>query len=156
AFSRARDSPMATKERVTCSSQSGLRLRRRRECVCGSRIDRGVESRMTIVGITVGAHAVHIGLIGAPALLLLGLRAAGRHMRSNDATPGSDSATLRTRAFPITLAALSASAGLLHATVIREHFTEYWLFGAFFIVAASLQLVWAMVVLRRVGRNVLV
>src|SRR5213080_2325749 len=111
---------------------------------------------MTIVGITVGAHAVHIGLIGAPALLLLGLRAAGRHMRSNDATPGSDSATLRTRAFPITLSALSASAGLLHATVIREHFTEYWLFGAFFIVAASLQLVWAMVVLRRVGRNVLV
>ena len=110
---------------------------------------------MTIVAISVGNHAVHIGLISAPALLLFVLRLAGRRARSKEATLGSDSTAFRIGAFPMTLAALSACAGLLHATVIREHLSEYWLFGAFFIVAASMQVIWAAMVLRRISRTLI-
>ena len=109
---------------------------------------------MTIVGIAAGSHAVHIGLVGAPAFVLIGLRLADRRARTKSRTPDSDSVPPQKQdALLATLAALSASAGLLHATVIREHLKEYWLFGAFFIVAASLQLIWAVMVLRGVGRN---
>src|SRR5437879_9227824 len=95
---------------------------------------------MSTVATSVGNHAVHIGLIGAPALLLLTLRLASR--RARGATLGGGSPVLRGRALPIALAALSASAGLLHATVIREHYGEYWLFGAFVAVAASMEGIW--------------
>jgi hypothetical protein len=109
---------------------------------------------VTIVGIAAGSHAVHIGLVGAPAFVLIGLRLADRRARTKRRTPDIESVPRQKHdVLLITLAALSASAGVLHATVIREHLNEYWLFGAFFIVAASLQLVWAVMVLRGVGRN---
>jgi len=111
---------------------------------------------VAIVALSVGNHAVHVGLIGTPALLLVVLRQASRRVHAAEATPGSDSMPFRIRAFPTTLAVLSASAGLLHATVIREHLSEYWLFGAFFLVAASFQLVWAVLAFRRVSRSLMV
>jgi len=46
--------------------------------------------------------------------------------------------TLRT-----VLAVCSIAAGLIHAAVVREHLEEDWVFGAFFIVVAALQIVWA-------------
>ena len=46
--------------------------------------------------------------------------------------------TLRT-----VLAVCSIAAGLIHAAVVREHLEEDWVFGAFFIVVAGLQIVWA-------------
>ncbi len=50
-------------------------------------------------------------------------------------------------------AACTAGAGVLHASVIAEHLEEYWLFGAFFIVSAALQLGWAAALLWRPSRT---
>ena len=43
-------------------------------------------------------------------------------------------------------AALSAAAGLIHASVIVSHFQEYWLFGVFFVGAALFQFIWGVAV----------
>jgi hypothetical protein len=45
--------------------------------------------------------------------------------------------------------ALSIAASMIHASVIVPHFREYWLFGAFFVVAAVFQLVWGLVAWNR-------
>ena len=47
------------------------------------------------------------------------------------------------------LASLSVGAAAIHFAVIFEHFTEYALYGAFFLVLSWAQLVWAAVVLWR-------
>jgi hypothetical protein len=41
------------------------------------------------------------------------------------------------------LAVVSVGAGALHFAVVGEHFKEYWLFGAFFVTVAWLQMLWA-------------
>jgi len=51
------------------------------------------------------------------------------------------------------VAALSAGAGAIHAAVVREHAAEYWLFGAFFVLSAVLQLAWAWLILARPSRG---
>jgi hypothetical protein len=56
----------------------------------------------------------------------------------------------------VAVALLSAAAGVIHATVIRAHLAEWWLYGTFFIVAATLQLIWSVLVLRRPSRTLLV
>ena len=48
----------------------------------------------------------------------------------------------------------SMAAGLIHAAVISEHVEEAWVFGAFFAVTATFQVVWAFVLLRRPSRGV--
>lgn len=40
-------------------------------------------------------------------------------------------------------AALSFTAALIHVSVAPAHFAEYWGFGAFFVISAAGQLVWA-------------
>jgi hypothetical protein len=50
------------------------------------------------------------------------------------------------------LASLSASAAAIHFAVIFEHFAEYALYGAFFLVISWAQLIWAAVVLWRPSR----
>jgi hypothetical protein len=45
------------------------------------------------------------------------------------------------------VALLSGAAGVIHASVIVEHFTESTLFGVFFAVAAAFQLLWAAAIL---------
>ncbi len=50
------------------------------------------------------------------------------------------------------LASLSAGAAAIHFAVISEHFAEYALYGAFFLVLSWAQLVWAAVVLWRPSR----
>jgi hypothetical protein len=50
------------------------------------------------------------------------------------------------------LAALSAGAAAIHFAVIFEHFNEYVLYGAFFLVIAWAQAIWAAVVLWRPSR----
>jgi len=50
------------------------------------------------------------------------------------------------------LASLSVGAAAIHFAVIFEHFTEYALYGAFFLVLSWAQLVWAAVVLWRPSR----
>jgi hypothetical protein len=40
---------------------------------------------------------------------------------------------------------------MIHASVIVPHFREYWLFGAFFVLAALFQLIWGVAVWTRRG-----
>ena len=47
----------------------------------------------------------------------------------------------------IALAVSSIAAGVIHAAVVREHLSEEWVFGVFFILAAALQIVWAIAIL---------
>jgi hypothetical protein len=42
------------------------------------------------------------------------------------------------------LAFLSVAAAILHFAVIEQHFTEYWLYGAFFIAVGLFELAWAL------------
>ena len=41
----------------------------------------------------------------------------------------------------------SLGAGLIHLAVVREHFAEWWLFGAFFLAIGVLQIGWGMAAL---------
>jgi hypothetical protein len=47
----------------------------------------------------------------------------------------------------IALAFLSVAAALVHFAVIEQHFTEYWLYGTFFVGVGLFELIWALVVL---------
>lgn len=46
------------------------------------------------------------------------------------------------------LAVLSAAAGMVHAAVIGQHLREWWVFGVFFVAVATVQLGWAIWILR--------
>lgn len=48
-------------------------------------------------------------------------------------------------ALPV-VAASATAAGLVHLVVTPQHFAESWLYGTFFLLAASLQILWAVVV----------
>ena len=50
------------------------------------------------------------------------------------------------------LASLSAGAAAIHFAVIFEHFTEYALYGVFFLVISWAQLIWAAIVMWRPSR----
>ena len=50
------------------------------------------------------------------------------------------------------LAALSVGAAAIHFAVVFEHFEEYALYGAFFLVISWAQLIWPVVLLWRVSR----
>jgi hypothetical protein len=52
-------------------------------------------------------------------------------------------------------AALSMVAALIHLWVLPEHFEEWWGYGAFFLVAASAQLLYVPLLLRWPTRTVL-
>ena len=50
------------------------------------------------------------------------------------------------------LAALSAGAAAIHFAVTFEHFNEYLLYGVFFLVIASAQMIWAAIAVWRLPR----
>jgi hypothetical protein len=50
------------------------------------------------------------------------------------------------RSIAAILGLLSMAAALIHFAVIEQHWAEYWLYGAFFIVAGLAQLAWALVI----------
>ena len=50
---------------------------------------------------------------------------------------------VRGREVPLALAALSLGAGAIHFAVAPEHFSEYWVFGVFFVGLGWFQLIWA-------------
>jgi hypothetical protein len=61
-----------------------------------------------------------------------------------------------TRSGPLlALALCSAGAAGIHASVCAEHFREFFAFGLFFVVAAALQAVWAVVICLRPTRAAL-
>jgi hypothetical protein len=53
-------------------------------------------------------------------------------------------------------AAASIASGAIHFSVVGEHYTEAWYFGVFFMLAAFAQVLWAVVVIARPTRRVLV
>jgi cellulose binding protein with CBM2 domain len=53
------------------------------------------------------------------------------------------------------LAVLSAGAAVIHFEVMFEHFSEYWLYGTFFLVSAWAQLIWAAWIVWRPSRPML-
>lgn len=53
------------------------------------------------------------------------------------------------------LAAVLIGSGAIHLAVMGEHYTEWWLYGAFFMSLAPLQLVQAVLVLSRPTRTLL-
>jgi hypothetical protein len=56
------------------------------------------------------------------------------------------------RPYPVGLAALSAGAAAIHFAVVFEHFTEYTLYGVFFLVISWAQLIWPAVLVWRPSR----
>jgi hypothetical protein len=50
------------------------------------------------------------------------------------------------------LGLLSMAAALIHCAVIEQHWTTYWLYGAFFILVGSAQLSWALAITATPGR----
>lgn len=52
------------------------------------------------------------------------------------------------------LSILSAGAGAIHIAVIQAHFEEYWASGVFFAVTAWLQILWAVLIVARPSRLV--
>lgn len=53
------------------------------------------------------------------------------------------------------LAAFAAGAAAIHASVIQAHFLEGWPFGVFFTVATTAQLAWALLIMSRPSRILL-
>ena len=47
----------------------------------------------------------------------------------------------------IALAFLSVGAALVHFAVIEQHFTEYWLYGGFFVAVGLFELIWALLIM---------
>jgi hypothetical protein len=45
------------------------------------------------------------------------------------------------------VAFLSVAAALVHLAVIEQHFTEYWLYGVFFVAVGLFELAWALLVM---------
>jgi hypothetical protein len=86
----------------------------------------------------VSAHAAHIGTVLGPALLLgfwagwSDLR-AWMHRQDDKLAPAA----------VLVAAALSAGAGIVHAMVSPEHFSQDLLYGAFFGAAAAAQIGWS-------------
>jgi hypothetical protein len=50
------------------------------------------------------------------------------------------------RAVAAILGLLSMAAALIHLAVIEQHWAEYWLYGAFFVVVGLAQLAWAVAI----------
>jgi hypothetical protein len=63
--------------------------------------------------------------------------------------PGPSSAATQaggTRNVAVILGLLSMAVALIHAAVIEQHWTTYWLYGVFFILVGSAQLAWALAI----------
>jgi hypothetical protein len=56
----------------------------------------------------------------------------------------------------LVVAVLSLGAAVVHGVVIESHFAEYWLFGVFFAFLALLQGGWAVAVILRPSRRLLI
>jgi hypothetical protein len=57
-----------------------------------------------------------------------------------------------TRTVATILGLLSMAVALIHSAVIEQHWTTYWLYGAFFILVGSAQLAWALAITAAPGR----
>lgn len=98
-----------------------------------------------------GGHAVHAVVLGAPAVLVL-LAALAERLRQ----PGRkrEPSVKRVPSIQILAGSLFVT-GVLHLSVVREHFAEYALFGWFFLGLAAVQLSSAALLWRRPTRRLM-
>jgi len=68
---------------------------------------------------------------------------------------GTDASPARTPAM-LALALCSMTSAGIHASVSSEHFREAFIFGAFFVAASATQAGWAVLLLHRPGRTLLI
>jgi len=69
--------------------------------------------------------------------------------------PYGHSALVAAHPVVLGLAWLSLGVSLIHFAVIQEHFADYWAYGAFFIVVATVQMAWAVLMVVRPSRLML-
>ena len=86
---------------------------------------------------------LYVSTVGA-AIVLLTLLVEPRAATDEGRAAARAATVASNPLFPLAL--LSASAGLIHLTVLGEHLHEYVLYGAFFATAGTAQLVWALLV----------
>jgi hypothetical protein len=99
------------------------------------------DEEMPALGAGEGLLALAVSLL-AVALVPIGIRTS-RSAESPD--------VLR-----FAVAVASAGAAAIHFAVIDEHFTEYWLFGVFFVLVALAQLGWVVAVVSDPTRTIYV
>ena len=97
-------------------------------------------------------HGGHIVFIAGPMVLLALFAAFTDVRRWMNKTRSAKPAGARRGVFTFVAAAMSVAAGVTHGVVCPEHFREATIYGVFFLVAASCQLSWAVLVLIRPSR----
>ncbi len=70
-------------------------------------------------------------------------------IEGTQAPPGTSAASAERSERTLMLVGLSLAAGVIHAKALVDHASHYWLFGVFFGVLASAQVLWAFLVHRR-------
>jgi hypothetical protein len=104
-------------------------------------------------------HHPSLKLSGAMVLAGLGIAVltAAPSARSSESRHGHEhSALVAAHPVPFGLASASISAALIHFAVIEQHFSEYWVYGWFFVLVGAGQLAWAAFVLVRPFRLMLI
>jgi hypothetical protein len=101
--------------------------------------------------LKLGGALVVAGL--APITLLLARSTLRRHRPSLRAIRSARGVAADRREFVLMLLVfLSVAAALVHFAVIEQHFTEYWLYGAFFVAVGLFELAWAVLVMTAPSR----
>lgn len=98
-----------------------------------------------------------LALSGLGVITVLFARSAVPSKRAFDASYGPHSeGTERDRRDVLRewLAFLSVAVGLIHFAVIEQHFTEFWLYGAFFVAVGLFEMLWALLILAVPSRPV--
>ncbi len=136
-----------------------------------ARVDRRGVVTVAVLMIALGGIATAYGFLEGSknhpslklggAFFVAGLAAVtvllGSSMLQREDRVGALQATLVVERDPrdilrIALAFLSVAAALVHFAVIEQHFTEYWLYGTFFVAVGLFELVWAFLVVAAPSR----
>jgi hypothetical protein len=84
-------------------------------------------------------------------------RRANRARHASGPTAEHQSAEWHPPTIPaLALAVLSFASAAIHASVTSEHFHEALIYGAFFLVASAAQAAWAVLIVRRANRTLLI
>jgi hypothetical protein len=115
----------------------------------------GVGALTTLYGAYLADHtgeSLEMKLLGGWLLSAAGIAIV---LLAQVAVPDEEPHDWRTQLLRPALGLLSGGAALVHFAAIGEHFTEYWLFGLFFLALSLFQMGWAIAVMVRPGRHLL-
>jgi hypothetical protein len=103
-----------------------------------------------------GGHPLwHLLIVAAGAVTVFVVIKAKEHWDRPRRAPGSRSFSAPT--VPIfALAVLSAAGAAIHSAVSAEHFEEAFIYGAFFLLASASQAGWAVLIVYRPNRTLLI